>query len=74
VNTSFVLVEKITPLQAADIVATETYWHAKSVLVGEPKPRPHMAHFLTRISTEGFMLDEPLIRQTLADHGFAEPE
>lgn len=73
VNISFDLVEKFTPLQAADIIATENYWHACGVISGELGPRRHLAHFLTRVSTEGYILDEAQIRQTLTDNGFSHP-
>jgi Protein of unknown function (DUF3800) len=59
VNISFDVVEKFTPLQAADIIATENYWHAQGVLAGEPNARAHLAHFLKRVSTEGYIMDEP---------------
>jgi hypothetical protein len=70
VNISFDMVEKFTPLQAADIIATENYWHAQGFLNGDLNPRPHLAHFLKRVSTEGYILDEQQVLQTLADNGF----
>jgi hypothetical protein len=71
VNISFDLVEKVAPLQAADVIATENYWHAKGVLDGKPSPRPHFDHFLKRVSTEGYILEESQIMQTLRDREFS---
>jgi hypothetical protein len=71
VNIGFDMVEKVTPLQAADIIATESYWNALGVVTGNASQRPHFAHFLKRVSTEGFILDEAQIIQTLKDGGFA---
>jgi hypothetical protein len=71
VSISFDPVEKFTPLQAADVIATENYWHAKGWLEGKIQPRPHLAHFLERVSTEGYILDEPMVRKTLRSHGFS---
>jgi hypothetical protein len=68
---AFNRVETVTPLQAADVIATESYWCAESYLRGDSAPRPHLKHFLGRVSAEGFVLDEPHIRQTLKEHGFA---
>jgi hypothetical protein len=69
-NISFDVVEGFTPLQAADIIATENYWHAQGVIDGNPQPRPHFAHFLQRVSTEGFIAQETEILETLRIHGF----
>jgi len=73
VNISFDIVGKITPLQAADIIATENYWHAQGVIDGNPEPRAHFAHFLERVSTSGYILDAPQIIQTMKDHGLELP-
>jgi hypothetical protein len=70
VNIGFDVVEHVTPLQSADIIATENYWHAQGVINGNAKPRPHLDHFLKRVSTEGYILDEPQIIETLTSGGF----
>jgi hypothetical protein len=70
INIGFDVVEHVSPLQAADIIATENYWHSLSVLNGDGAQRPHLKHFLSRVSTEGYILDEGQIRQTLKDNGF----
>jgi hypothetical protein len=70
INISFNVVEAFTPLQAADIIATENYWHAQGVIGGNPQPRPHFAHFLERVSAEGFIAQEKEIIETLRIHGF----
>ena len=72
-NIAFDVVEFVTPLQAADVLATENYWHALGVLNGNPNPRPHLEHFLKNASTEGYILDEPQILRTFADNGFEPP-
>lgn len=60
---------KSTPgLQAADMAATENYWHAKAVREAGIKtpPRPHLQRYLQILSAEAFLLDRPII-QALAD-------
>lgn len=68
VDISFETVEKYAPLQAADVIATENYWNALSNLKGETEPRPHLKHFLQRVSTEGYILDAEKTYQTLMEH------
>jgi hypothetical protein len=71
VNISFNPVKDFTPLQAADVIATENYWHAGGVIAGNDKPRPHFAHFLQHITrTNGYILQEPEMLSTLKMHGF----
>ncbi len=70
VNISFNPVKDFTPLQAADMIATENYWHAGGVIEGDNDPRPHFAHFLKRGHTHGYILQEPEIRETLKKYGF----
>jgi hypothetical protein len=70
INISFDAVDLMTPLQAADIIATENYWHANSVVDGNPHPRLHFKHFLERVSTEGYILQEAEIIATLHSSGF----
>ncbi|MGC2780894.1 MAG: DUF3800 domain-containing protein [Bradyrhizobium sp.] len=70
VNISFDPVKECTPLQAADMIATENYWHAGGILAGESNPRPHFAHFLQRGHTNGYILQEAEILMTLKQYGF----
>lgn len=61
-------VEDSLPLQGADIVATENYWHAARGLKlgGVAQPRPHMRHYLDHMIHEGFIIDRPSIVRLLA--------
>ncbi len=59
INISFNRVAQFLPLQAADIIATENYWHANGVLTGNANPRPHFAHFLQRVRADGYLMQEP---------------
>ena len=47
------------PLQGADIVATENYWHALKCLKrsDNAEPRAHLRHYLDRILREAVILD-----------------
>ncbi len=68
VNLSYNRVIDFTPLQAADIIATENYWHVSSVIAGndDAKPRPHFFHFLQRVkATNGYLAQEQEILDTL---------
>ena len=62
-----VCVEEFLPLQGADIVATENYWHALEVLkIGDDAaPRPHFRHYLDHMLHEGFILGRPEIADYL---------
>lgn len=70
VNISFNPVAAFPPLQAADIIATENYWHASGLLAGEANPRPHFAHFLERVKADGYLMQEPEILGTLKRYGY----
>jgi hypothetical protein len=70
VNISFNPVKDFTPLQAADVIATENYWHAGGVIAGNEDPRPHFAHFLKQGHTNGYIMQEAEIFETLRRHGF----
>lgn len=60
-----------TPLQAADIMATENYWDAQAFLADEARvPRAHFQHFLSRVNCEGFIMREQEIRHYMWKHGF----
>jgi hypothetical protein len=65
VTVSFGSVIDILPLQGADIVATENYWHALDWLkLGDDAlPRPHLRHYLTNMLHEGFILDRGAIER-----------
>jgi hypothetical protein len=63
VSISFGRVERFFPLQGADIVVTENYWHAvKWLKLGEAAlPRPHLRHYLDNMLHEGLILDREAI-------------
>jgi hypothetical protein len=52
-------VESLSPLQGADIVATENYWHmAESLSLGvDAEPRAHLRHYLSHMVHEGRIHD-----------------
>jgi hypothetical protein len=60
-------VKKTLPLQGADIVATESYWHAGRFLKlgDDAQPRPHFKHFLDNMLAEGMILDREGIARNL---------
>lgn len=58
-----------TPLQAADIIATESAWDAKALLQGAPR-RAHFSSFLKEVRAEGYCMGEAEILTTLESHGF----
>lgn len=71
VNLSFNPVVDFTPLQAADIIATENYWQARSIVEGAEHVRPHFKHFLSKIQrTNGYIAQEAEIVDTLKRRGF----
>lgn len=72
VNMSYNRVIDFTPLQAADIIATENYWHASRVIAGNDNApaRPHLAHFLQRVRAEGYLMQEAEVLSTLKKHGY----
>jgi hypothetical protein len=55
----FAKVEETMPLQGADIVATENYWHAAQWLKlgADALPRPHLRHYLANMLHQGQILD-----------------
>jgi Protein of unknown function (DUF3800) len=61
VSVTFGRVEKFIPLQAADVIATESYWHAH----GEAF-RPPFQHYLRHARAEGLIFDRQLIIDELA--------
>jgi len=69
VSINAVAVADSYPLQGADIVATENYWHAAMWLeLGDTaQPRPHLQHYLNHMLYEGFILDRPAIEGLLRD-------
>lgn len=62
-SVNFVRVEDVLPLQGADIVATENYWHAiERLKLGDAAlPRPHFRHYLANMLHEGLILDRDAI-------------
>src|SRR6516162_3543605 len=51
-------VNKILPLQGADVVATENYWDAGRWLKDkESRPRAHMRHYLRNVRAQGLIMD-----------------
>lgn len=55
VHIGFSPVTKFAPLQAADTLATETFWNAKDYLKGVTVLRPHFNDFLKQIVAKGFI-------------------
>jgi hypothetical protein len=71
VNLSFNRVVDFTPLQAADILATENYWQATSIVAGAHVLRPHFSHFLSRLkAANGYLATEHEIKDTLRRYGY----
>jgi Protein of unknown function (DUF3800) len=62
VSITFGMVEKFTPLQGADIIATESYWHAlKSLDKNSADLRPPFLHYLKNAQAEGLLFDRAAI-------------
>ena len=63
VSVNFAHVQDILPLQGADIVATESYWHAIEWLkLGDAAlPRAHMRHYTASAYYEAVILDHEAI-------------
>ncbi len=61
VSFAFLRVSQNTPLQGADMIATESFWHAKDVLKygDNAPPRPHFQAYLKENfhKTNGEILD-----------------
>lgn len=71
VSVNFLAVVDVLGLQGADIVATESYWHALNVLrdgYGAPL-RAHMRHFTENMLCEGLILDREAIASEIARRG-----
>jgi hypothetical protein len=62
------------PLQGADIVATENYWHmAQSLkLGGDAEPRPHLRHYLKHMVHEGSIQDRFTLSAWLSSPEYEE--
>lgn len=55
------------PLQAADTVATENYWHAKAYLSdSEAAPEPHFQSLLNNVAGRGLIVDREMAIANLA--------
>lgn len=67
VGVAFLPVEKYTPLQAADIIATESYWRTLLGLDAESGvlASAHFRHFLATMEAEGVVADREVIEQTV---------
>jgi anthranilate/para-aminobenzoate synthase component II len=72
VSITFGTVQEILPLQGADIVATENYWHtAKRIKQNDNNalPRPHLKHFLDNMLYQALLLDREAIETELRRRG-----
>jgi hypothetical protein len=71
VSVTFGRVQKFLPLQGADIVATENYWHAAEWLkLGDAAPpRPHLRHYLDNMLHEGLILDREALAEEVRRRG-----
>jgi hypothetical protein len=71
VSITFGTVQEILPLQGADIVATENYWHALKRLKQSENalPRPHLQHFLDNMLYQALLLDREGIEMELRRRG-----
>ncbi len=69
VSFTFAQVAKFTPLQGADMVATESYWYGTDWLKnGEvTKARPHFQDYLEKVNSWGTILDRRLIQSEIVD-------
>jgi hypothetical protein len=67
-------VESRWPLQGADIVATENYWHmAKSLSLGvDAEPRAHLRHYLSHMVHEGRIHDRASLSTWLSSPEYEE--
>jgi hypothetical protein len=65
VSLNFAQVVDVLPLQGADIVATESYWHAIEWLkLGDAAlPRAHLRHYTANTYYEASILDREMISQ-----------
>lgn len=69
-SVSFEKVEDWTPLQAADIIATENYWSAQRFLVDRDDPGDaHWQSFKNLIQSVGYLLNETQIKEALSQFG-----
>lgn len=72
VSITFGAVQEILPLQGADIVATENYWHALKRIAQHDNnalPRPHLEHFLDNMLYQALLLDRDAIKAELRRRG-----
>jgi hypothetical protein len=67
VSFTFGKVVDYTPLQGADLVATESYWLAQDWLKAgaAAQPRPHFKDFIERVNGAGYILDRAAIEGEL---------
>jgi len=71
VTVTFAQISEVLPLQGADIVATENYWHALDWLKrgDDALPRPHLRHYLANMLHQGRILDREAIQNEIARRG-----
>ncbi len=66
VSFTFVEVARFTPLQGADMIATESYWHGKRWLKDKSAPpRPHFEEFVKSTRGRGGLMTRAIIEQEL---------
>ena len=70
-SVNFAAVSDVLPLQGADIVATENYWHAVEWLkLGDAAlPRAHLRHYLANMLHQGRILDREVIEGEIRRRG-----
>ena len=61
VSVTFGRVEQFPPLQGADIIATESYWHAQRDIAGDASFRPPFQYYLKHAKAEGLLFDRAAI-------------
>jgi hypothetical protein len=67
VSITFGMVEKFAPLQGADTIATESYWHAlKSLDKNSADLRRPFLHYLQHAQAEGLLFDRDAIAKEIA--------
>lgn len=66
ISVGFAMVADLPGLQAADTIATETFWAAKAKISGKPKLSAHFKNLLGKIPASGNILDRDGIRGAIA--------
>jgi Protein of unknown function (DUF3800) len=60
-SVTFGRVENFPALQGADIIATESYWHAQRDIAGDASFRPPFQYYLKHAKAEGLIFDRAAI-------------